>query len=129
MTNCSDCFAVILMLVTIAALQGSSQTPQSSPPLFSAGPITDYKAALPNPSDVLQFRRSERYNIDNPNSPEIGENSKDDELGFWSGPPSHYRKDGMPFAASDAVAIGIVTSGQAYLSNDKLIFIQNSSFR
>ena len=104
----------------LSSPQGSSQTPASpSPPLFSAGPITDYKAALPNPSDVLQFRRSERYNIPNPNSPEIGENTKDIELGFWEAPPTHFRKDAMPFAASDAVAIGIVTAGQAHLSIDK----------
>jgi hypothetical protein len=120
--NCSTRFAFALMLVALDGLslpQGSSQTPtSSSPPLFSAGPITDYKAALPNPGDVLQFRRSERYNIPNPASPEIGPDSKDLELGFWEVTPSHYRKDGMPFVTSDAVAIGIVTAGQAYLSND-----------
>jgi signal peptidase I len=115
--------SAVLILLSLFACGSSGQTSvattASSPPLFSAGPITDYKAALPKPGDVLQFRRGERYNIDNPHSPEIGENSKDDELGFWQGTPSHYRKDAMPFAASDAVAIGIVTSGQAYLSNDK----------
>ena len=111
---------ILLSLFTCGSFgQTSVATTESSPPLFSAGPTTDYKAALPNPGDVLQFRRGERYNIDNPNSPEIGENSKDDELGFWNLPPSHFRKDAMPFAASDAVAIGTVTAGQAYLSNDK----------
>jgi hypothetical protein len=127
--NCSPHFAVVLMVIALSGLsspQGSSQTPTSSqtagpssPPLFSAGPITEYKAALPNPGDVLRFRRGERYNIPNSNSPEIGENSKDDELGFWNATPSHFRKDAMPYAASDLVAIGTVTAGQAYLSNDK----------
>ncbi len=112
----SACFAVVLMLVTIGALQGSSQAcAPSSPPMFSAGPITDYKAALPNPGDVLQFRRGERYNID-PSVPELGEGS---DPGIWNLTPSHFRKDALPFAASDAVAIGTVTTGQAYLSNDK----------
>ena len=129
MKNCSPHFAVVLMVVALSGQsspQGLPQSPSSlqtptssSPPLFSAGPTTDYKAALPNPSDVLRFRRGERYNIPNSDSPEIGENSKDDELGIWNLTPSHYRKDAMPFAASDAVAIGTVTAGQAYLSNDK----------
>jgi hypothetical protein len=114
----SSCFAFVLMLVALGGLspQGSSQTPpSSSPPLFSAGPITDYKATLPNPGDVLQFRRGERYNIDS-SVPELGEGS---DPGIWNLAPSHFRKDAMPFAASDAVAIGTITTGQAYLSNDK----------
>lgn len=117
---------MLVALSGLSSLQGSSQTPtspqtaaSSSPPLFSAGPITDYKAALPSPGDVLQFRRGERYNIPNSDSPEIGPDSKDIELGLWEATPSHYRKDGMPFVTSDAVAIGVVTAGQAYLSNDK----------
>jgi hypothetical protein len=48
--------------------------------------------------------------------PELGEGS---DPGIWNLTPSHFRKDAMPFAASDAVAIGTVTAGQAYLSNDK----------
>jgi hypothetical protein len=119
MKNWSHHFAVVVMLVALrgfSSSQGSSPTPaSSSPPLFSAGPITDYKAALPNPSDLLQFRRGERYNID-PSVPELGENS---DPGIWNLTPSHFRKDAMPFVTSDAVAIGVVTAGQAYLSNDK----------
>jgi hypothetical protein len=120
MKNCSIHLAVVLMLVPLTALpspQEKSQTPtSSSPPLFSAGPITDYKAALPNTGDVLRFRRGERYNIQDPSLPELGEDS---DTGIWNLKPSHFRKDAMPFAASDAIAIGIVPAGQAYLSNDK----------
>jgi hypothetical protein len=119
MKNWSHHFAVVVMLVALSGFsssQGSSSTPaSSSPPLFSAGPTTDYKAALPNPSDVLRFRRGERYNID-PSVPELGEDS---DPGIWNLTPSHFRKDAMPFAASGTVAIGTVTAGQAYFSNDK----------
>jgi hypothetical protein len=119
MKDWSHHFAVVVTLVALSGFSSSQTLASSSLPLFSAGPVTDYKAALPNPRELLRFRRGERYNIPNPNSPEIGENSKDDELGFWFGTPSHFRKDAMPFAASDVVAIGTVTAGQAYLSNDK----------
>jgi len=112
-------FSAVLILLSLFTCgsfgQTSVATTESSPPLFSAGPTTDYKAALPNPGDVLQFRRGERYNID-PSVPELGEGS---DPGIWNLTPSHFRKDAMPFAASDAVAIGTVTAGQAYLSNDK----------
>jgi hypothetical protein len=111
--------SAVLILLSLFTCGSSGQTSvattASSPPLFSAGPITDYKAALPNSGDVLQFRRGERYNID-PSVPELGEGS---DPGIWNLTPSHFRKDAMPFAASHAVAIGTVTAGQAYLSNDK----------
>jgi len=78
--------------------------------------VTDYSAALPNSSDVVRFRRSERYNIPNPSLPELGENS---ETAIWDLPETHFQKNPMPFDASDAVVVGTVTAGQTYLSNDK----------
>ena len=87
----------------------------ATPPQYSSGPITDYNSALPNSSDVLRFRRGERYNIPNPSLPEIGENSET----LWDLPETHFQKNQMPFDTSDAVVVGEVTAGQAYLSNDK----------
>jgi hypothetical protein len=72
--------------------------------------------ALPNPGDVLQFRRGERYNIPNPALPELGEDS---EVALWDLPVTHFKKDPMPFYGSDAVVVGTVTAGQSHLSNDR----------
>jgi hypothetical protein len=106
-------------MLTFSTFDTFGQTPVAPiapPPQYSPGPITDYSAALPNSSDVLRFRRGERYNIPNPSLSELGEDS---ELGIWDLPPSHFSKDAMPFAASDAVVVGTVTAGQSFLSNDR----------
>jgi hypothetical protein len=107
---------ILLCLFTCGSFRQTPVATSASPPLYSTGPITDYDAALPNSSDVLQFRRGERYNIPNPSLPELGEDS---EVGIWDLPSSHFRKDAMPFAASDAVVVGTVTAGQSHLSNDR----------
>jgi hypothetical protein len=111
--------AVVLVLPCFFTPGSFGQTPvapSAKPPLYSLGPITDYHAALPNSSDVLQFRRSERYNIPDSTLPELGE---DGEVGLVELPPTHSKKDPMPFDANDAVVVGTVTAGQSYLSNDK----------
>jgi hypothetical protein len=107
---------VLLCFFTAGFFGQTAVAPSATPPLYSLGPITDYYAALPNSSDVLQFRRSERYNIPNPNLPELGEDS---EVGLVQLPATHSKKDPMPFDASDVVVVGTVTAGQSYLSNDK----------
>jgi hypothetical protein len=48
--------------------------------------------------------------------PELGEDS---EVGIVALPVTHSKKNPMPFDASDAVVVGTVTAGQAYLSNDR----------
>jgi hypothetical protein len=88
----------------------------ASPPQYSPGPTTDYNAALPNSSDVLRFRRGERYNIPDPSLAELGENS---ETAIWDLPETHVEKNPMPFDDSDAVVVGTVSAGQSYLSNDR----------
>ena len=107
---------VLLSLFTCGSFGQTSVAATALPPLYSPGPITDYNAALPNLSDVLQFRRGERYNIFNSSLPELGEDS---DVGIWDLPPTHFRKDAMPFDASDAVVIGRITAGQSHLSNDR----------
>ena len=117
MSTCIGLAAVVML--TCSTFDAFGQTPVAPiapPPQYSPGPITDYSAALPNSSDVLRFRRGERYNIPNPSLSELGEDS---ELGIWDLPPSHFSKDAMPFAASDAVVVGTVTAGQSFLSNDR----------
>ena len=106
---------VLLSLFTCGSFGQTSGATTSPPPLYSTGPITDYDAAFPNFRDVLQFRRGERYNIPNSSLP-LGEDS---DVGIFDLPPSHFRKDAMPFDASDAVVIGTVTAGQSHLSNDR----------
>ena len=111
--------SAILTSVSLFASGSFGQTPvktSDTPPLYSCGPITDYNAALPNATDVLRFRRGERYNIPEPTLPELGEDS---EVGIVALPATHSKKNPMPFDASDAVVVGTVTAGQAYLSNDR----------
>jgi hypothetical protein len=107
---------VMLSLSTFDAFAQAPVTPIATPPQYSPGPITDYSAALLNSGDVLRCRRGERYNIPDPSVPELGEDS---DPGIWDLPPSHFRKDAMPFAPSDVVVVGMVTAGQSYLSNDR----------
>jgi hypothetical protein len=106
----------LLSLFTSGSFGQTPVAPSATPPLYSIGPITDYNAALPNSRDVLRFRRSERYNIPDSAVPELGEDS---EVGLVELPPTHSKKDPMPFNASDAVVVGTVTAGQSYFSNDK----------
>jgi hypothetical protein len=107
---------VLLSLSTIGSLGQTSLATTATPPRYSPGPITDYRAALPNSGDVLRFRRGERYNIPGPFWLELGENS---ETAIWDLPQTHFQKNPMPFDASDAVVVGTVNAGQAYLSNDR----------
>jgi hypothetical protein len=125
--------AVVLVSLSLSMI-GLGQTPlatTAAPPRYSPGPIIDYRAALPNCGDVLRFRRSERYNIPGPSVQELGENS---ETAIWDLPETHFQKNPMPFDASDAVVVGTVNAGQAYLSNDRRniysdILNSNSSYR
>jgi len=86
----------------------AQKTTTQSPPQYSPGVITNYDAALPNLSDVLRFRRGERYNITNSDLPELGENSP---TALWDLPEAQFQKKAMPFEASDAVVFGLVTNG------------------
>jgi len=108
----------VLALLSVSTFGDAGQTSVATiatPPQYSPGPTTDYTAALPNSTDVLRFRRGERYNISNPSLPELGENRQT----LWDLPETHFKKSSMPFDTSDAVVVGTVTAGQAYLSNDK----------
>jgi hypothetical protein len=108
----------LLILFTSGSFCQTPVAPSATPPLYSIGPITDYNAALSNSRDVLQFRRGERYNISDSTVPELGEDS---EVGLVELPPTHSKKNPMPFDASDAVVVGTVTAGQSYFSNDKRV--------
>jgi hypothetical protein len=110
----------ILVLVSLFASgsfgQTSLATSATAPPLYCLGPTTDYKVAFPNSSDVLRFRRGERYNISDSTLPELGEDS---EVGLAELPLTHSKKAPMPFDTRDVVVVGTVTAGQSYLSNDR----------
>jgi hypothetical protein len=109
---------IVLSCVWFSSPQGAvpQTSSQSSAPMYSAGPITDYAAAQLDTTDVLRLRRGEKYNIDNPSLPELGEESMQTILDL---PASHFKKDPLPFAKSDVVILGSIVSGQAYLSRDK----------
>jgi hypothetical protein len=117
MNKLTCCVALLLFAGGLPRLFNSPQTASSSPaPVFSTGPLTDYQAALPNSSDVVQFRRGERYNIPDPTLPELNDESM---VEIWDLPESHFKKDAAPFQTSDVVVIGTISGGQSYLSNDK----------
>jgi hypothetical protein len=110
----------LILLLSLPALLAHAQTQNSSLPVqtqpaYSPGPITDYKAALPNFDEVLQFRRGARYDHIYSDAPELGEDSEVE----WALPSSHFKKQPTPFDASDAVIVGTVTAGQSHLSNDR----------
>jgi hypothetical protein len=107
---------VLLSLSTIGSFGQTSLVATTTPPQYSPGPITDYRAALPNSSDVLRFRRGERYNIPDSSLLELGENS---EAAIWDLPETHFQRNPMPFDDSDAIVVGTVNAGQSYLSNDR----------
>src|SRR4029077_9334934 len=116
----------VMIVLSVFALAAWAQTSpprtqipaptSSSPPQFSPGPLTDYNAALPNSTDVLRFRRGERYNSPNSPLPELGEES---DATLVSEQMGDYYRDPMPFSQSDAVVVGTVRDGQTHLSNDK----------
>jgi hypothetical protein len=110
---------LFLLFSSIGASSPFAQTSAPAPsasPQYSSGPVTDYSSAVPNSNDNLRFRSGERYNIPISSLPELGKHS---ETTLWDLPETHFKKDPMPFQGSDAVVVGTLTSGQAYLSNDK----------
>lgn len=113
---CHAAAVLVLLSLSMIGLGQVSLATTATPPQYSPGPITAYSAALPNSSDDLRFRRGERYNIPDSSVQELGENS---ETSIWDLPETHFQKNPMPFDASDAVVVGTVNAGQAYLSNDK----------
>jgi hypothetical protein len=104
---------LLLMFFSSYSLQAA---PQASSPQYNAGPVTNYSTAQPDTGDVLRFRRGERFNIPDPSVAELGEDS---DAHLMQLPASHFRRESMPFGSSDAVVVGSIKAGQAYLSNDK----------
>jgi hypothetical protein len=105
----------------VLGLAGSSTKsfPQASSqlqaPRYSPGPLTDYDGAQPKSNDALRFRRGQRHTHD-ATVPELGEDSEALEVSL---PGFHMTSDALPCGKSDAVVVGKVKSGHAYLSNDK----------
>jgi len=118
MKNRSLCVLPCLIASILSTfIQISAQTPAASS-MYSSGPVTDYQKALPDSSDVLRFRRGERYNSPDAVTPEIGEDSQSTSIGVRLGDSGG---DPAPFGTSDTVVVGSVDSGQAFLSNDKQV--------
>ena len=107
--------SLILCAVGAPCAPPQAPAPASAAPQYSFGPVTEYDSATPNFNDALRFRRGERYNAPLSSLPGLGEDS---EPQLWE-LTMHFRKDPMPFAASDAMVIGTVSAGQAFLSNDR----------
>jgi len=110
--------AIVLLLfwATVGAVPGAAaQNTQAEAPSYSCGPVTPYSDALPGNADSLRSKRSERYNVPG-GAAVLGEDSEDRWIIF---PKSHAVREPFPLDDSDAVVIGTVTGGQAFLSNDE----------
>ena len=105
-----------VLCLEVQAQATTPSTPPSRTSSYSVGPITPYSEATNPPTDVLRFRRGERYNSPNSPLPELGEES---DPTLVTGQVGDYYRDPMPFGNSDAVFVGTIKNGQAYLSNDK----------
>ena len=114
--------SVALTLTLVLYLDVQAQTASTPPtasagtPSYSPGPVTPYSVAAQPSSDVLGFRRGERYNLSNSSIPELGENSEPTLLDL---PQTHFERAPMPFQQSDAVVVARMQSGQSFLSGDK----------
>jgi len=108
-------FQLLLLLVPLWTFAQISSSDAPSFPLYSSGPLTEYASAQPDTSDAVHVRRGARYDIADPTVPELGETSEPIELQT----ETHFRREPLPFDTSDAVVVGLVKTGQAYLSNDK----------
>jgi hypothetical protein len=115
---------IVLSVFTLGAwAQNTSPTPAkpadkslAGTPSYSQGPVTPYSVAAQPSSDVLRFRRGERYNLSNSSVPELGENSEPTLLDL---PETHFERAPMQFQQSDAVVVARMESGQSFLSGDK----------
>jgi hypothetical protein len=122
-------FAVLIIAVVtaLAGLRSQNQNDSTSPALEKAKEdfytIADYTAPEPTDPKERGFRqvRAKRYNMHaqkgvDPKRFAITENRES----TFGGPPSHAPiEPALPAAQSDAVVIGEVTSGQAFLTEDK----------
>src|SRR6202035_1776078 len=109
-------FLMLLLSFDNGALAFAQATAASDTPQYSVGPLTDYNVAVPAANDVLRLRRGQRYNAPDSPLPELGEQSDEGLVGQDSG---HSYLNPFPFGLSDTVVVGQVTTGQAYLSDDK----------
>ena len=107
---------LVLCLDAQAQTTPPPSTASAGTPLYSPGPVTPYTEANKPSSDVLRFRRGERYNSPSSPLPPLGEQS---DATLVTEQMGDVYRDPMPFANSDAVVVGEIKDGQAYLSNDK----------
>jgi hypothetical protein len=100
--------ALALAGLFLSLIGSASQVNENEgPPVYNCGPVTDYDAAMPTQGDVLRFRRGERYNSADKSGSVLDEDSEPE---LWDLPPTHFRKDPMPFDSSDAVIIGMISA-------------------
>ena len=115
---------VLLLSCDNGALTFAQTTAASDTPQYSVGPLTDYGVVVPGTNDVLRLRRCQRYNAPDASLPELGEQSDDGLVGLSS---IHTSRDPLPFSQSDAVVVGQITAGQAYLSETSETSIRSSA--
>src|SRR6266404_379586 len=111
-------FPVVLLLffgVNIPTHSIYVQSASASAPFNNLGPITNYSSALKDSADSNHIKKGARYNINDSQVAEIGENS---EPNLFDLPRSHTSKT-LAASASDSIVVGTVIGGQSYLSNDK----------
>jgi ABC-type antimicrobial peptide transport system permease subunit len=121
-------FAVALGVGTTIAMlspQGSKQTKVHEQHDKTTYPIADYEAQEPSDLNSQNVRkaRAKRHNIQLRASDKVDINRlklNEDSKSSWGGPPSHAATEpGLPASQSDVIVVGKVSTGQAFLSEDK----------
>lgn len=105
-----------LVLCVMTATAQPPATNEKTDPTFNRGPLTPYSVAAQPSTDVLRFRRGERFNIGNSSLSELGEGSEAIVLDL---PPSHGAQKALPVQQSDTIIVATVETGRSLLSNDK----------
>jgi hypothetical protein len=121
-------FAVTLGVGTTIAMlstQGAKQTKVHAEHDKTTYPIADYDAKEPSDLNMQGLRRArgKRHNIKLRPTDKVDIRRlmlTEQSNSSWGGPPSHAPvESALPASKSDAVIIGEVTEGKAYLSEDK----------
>jgi hypothetical protein len=109
-----SCFVFCITASYQARAQGNGATPTQNPQAAPAG-VTPYSDAIPNSTDLLRRKRSDRYNS-RPGTPPLDEDSYP-TLEVASSDPAELPD--LPVNKSDAIIVGSIAAQHAYLSSDR----------
>lgn len=120
------CLFCAVFSISVVAVQTQNTRSTSTGPKADWGPTTTYEKASGVDSPHRSSRASKYDNLAGSGDPI----TKDSVLpSVFDLPVTHMRKDNLPVQKSDAIMVGIVTAGRAYLSNDKKSIYSEFDFK